>query len=457
MNEQRGNVPVKILVPVGMLGGGFPKATITRGLELGADVIAVDGGSTDSGPHYLGASQPKTARPAVMYDMRRILLGARLAGIPVIVGSCGTSGTDSGVDWLAGITAEIAAQEGLDLVVARIYSEIEPVDLHERLKNGRIHPLPPAQELEADVLDACEHIVGLMGHDPIVDALNAGANVVLAGRCTDTAIIAAVPMMRGLPWGPTWHAAKIAECGGVCTTGNGFGGVMVSIDDQGFDVEPLDESSACTPFSVAAHMLYENSDPFVMREPAGTLDTSQATYTALDDRRVRVEGSRFELAQQQTIKLEGAAAVGCQTVSIVGIRDNDAVARIDTWMTTLETFLHDRIPTVLGLEPGGYDIRLKAYGHNAVLGDLDPALEPAREVGVMFSATAADQATATMVAKFANPYLLHHPLPGMDFVPSWSFSTSPAEMERGIIYAFVLQHAVEVDSPTELTRMEVSA
>jgi hypothetical protein len=43
----------RVLVPVGMLGGGFPAHTVQRGIALGADVIAVDGGSTDSGPHYL--------------------------------------------------------------------------------------------------------------------------------------------------------------------------------------------------------------------------------------------------------------------------------------------------------------------------------------------------------------------------------------------------------------------
>ena len=38
---------VGILVPTGMLGGGFSAETIARGISLGADIIAVDGGSTD--------------------------------------------------------------------------------------------------------------------------------------------------------------------------------------------------------------------------------------------------------------------------------------------------------------------------------------------------------------------------------------------------------------------------
>jgi hypothetical protein len=43
---------VRVLVPAGMLGSGFPAQTVSRGVELGADAIVVDGGSTDSGPYY---------------------------------------------------------------------------------------------------------------------------------------------------------------------------------------------------------------------------------------------------------------------------------------------------------------------------------------------------------------------------------------------------------------------
>src|SRR3977135_3770020 len=91
---------VGILVPCGMLGAGFPPDTITRGIALGADVIAVDGGSTDSGPYYLGAATAKTTGGAVRRDLRLLLGAASAAGIPLIVGSCGTNGADAGVDWV---------------------------------------------------------------------------------------------------------------------------------------------------------------------------------------------------------------------------------------------------------------------------------------------------------------------------------------------------------------------
>ncbi|MGW5340872.1 acyclic terpene utilization AtuA family protein [Rhodococcus pyridinivorans] len=433
-----------------MLGAGFPADTISRGIALGADVIAIDGGSTDSGPYYLGASKPKTTRAAVLRDMRAILTGAARVGIPVIVGSCGTSGTDDGVEWLYAITRQVIEEEKLTgRRVARIYSEQDKVLIKQRVRDGRIHPLSPAAGLTAETVDGCEHIVGLMGHEPIVEALDSGANVVLAGRATDCAVIAAVPLMRGKPFGPTWHASKIAECGSLCTTGSGIGGVVVHIGDEGFVVEPVNVEDACTPQTVAAHMLYENTDPYRLREPAGTLDTSQAMYSALDERLVFVQGSQFEF-ESPTVKLEGSGIVGAQTLSIVGLRDPKLLARIDDWIESLDEFLHSRIPDVLGLAEEDYDIQMRPYGWNAVLGKIDPSGDPPREVGLVFCATAQDQETATAVAKFANPYLLHHALPGSDTVPSWSFMSSPAELERGALYSFMLNHVVEVSSPTEL-------
>jgi hypothetical protein len=83
--------------------------------------------------------------------------------------------------------------------------------------------------------------------------------------------------------------------------------VLVAVDATGFTLEPLDPTASCTPLTVSAHMLYENRDPIRMCEPAGTLDTSRATYTAIDERRVRVEGSAFTYAAQYTVTLEGAA------------------------------------------------------------------------------------------------------------------------------------------------------
>jgi Acyclic terpene utilisation family protein AtuA len=444
--------PVRVLVPAGMLGAGFTAESISRGIALGADAIAIDGGSTDSGPAYLATASAKMPAEAIAADLRLMLTAGAAARIPVIIGSAGTSGTDAGVDWIADIVDDITRAENLNPRVVRIYSEQSIDRIGAALADGKISPLPPAGPLDRAVLQRCDHVVGLMGAEPIVAALQQDADVVVAGRATDTALIAALPLRRGCPPGPAWHAAKIAECGGQCTTNPRGGGVLVAIDDHGFTVEPLEMSSACTPRSVAAHMLYENADPFVMREPSGSLDVTDAAYTAVDDRVVRVTGSKF-IDAPYTVKLEGAGLAGYQTLAIAGIRDPEVLSAIEQWTTTLHQFLTQKVGDLLGLAPADYHLEIRCYGWNAVLGDADPDTTTApREVGAVLLVTADAQETATKIVKLANPYLLHMPLPGMSHLPCYAFMASPAEIERGPIYEFLLQHVVSVDSPDELFR-----
>ncbi|MDX8052250.1 hypothetical protein SK571_22930 [Lentzea sp. BCCO 10_0798] len=89
-----------------------------------------------------------------------------------------------------------------------------------------------------------------------------------------------------------------------------------------------------------------------------------------------------------------------------------------------------------------------------MLGKLDPASRPPREIGVMLLVRAAPQGLATAVAKVANPLMLHLPTPDMAYLPSLAFATSPAETERGPVYEFVLNHVVDTRSPTEMFRIE---
>jgi Acyclic terpene utilisation family protein AtuA len=81
------------------------------------------------------------------------------------------------------------------------------------LREGRIKPLKPAPSFDEVVIDRAERIVGMMGAEPYLRALDQGAEVVLAGRSSDTAIFADIPMRAGIPAGIAWHAAKILECG----------------------------------------------------------------------------------------------------------------------------------------------------------------------------------------------------------------------------------------------------
>ena len=439
----------KILVPSGVLGSGCPEEALERGVSLKPDCISVDGGSTDSGPYYLGTGTSKMTRRATKHDLRQLMLARDRLKVPLLVGSCGTCGTDSGVDWMADIAREIAREEGLTARIALVYSEQRAEDLLPLLDAGKITPLDPALPLTRERLLECDHVVGLLGYEPLADAIAAGADIVLSGRTTDTAVLSAVPLMRGFPVGPSWHAAKTAECGGLCTVQTRQGGVMLTIDAAGFDIEPLHAANRCTPFTVSAHLLYENSDPYRLTEPGVVLDARDAEYAAIDARSVRVTGSRAEI-KPYTVKLEGSGGTGYRTMVFSAIADPKLLARFDEWLGNLEAYLRAGISRVMGVEEGGYGLEFRPYGKNAI--NPVPAASPPHEVGLMTLVWAPTQQQATEIAKYCNPMLLHFPLNMDDPLPSFAFPFSPAEVELGCHYEFKLNHVVHVDRPDQLAR-----
>ena len=63
---------VNILSPCGMLGYGFPAESFDRAFEHQIDGIVVDAGSTDAGPHKLGANVSIVSRMALKKDLTKI-------------------------------------------------------------------------------------------------------------------------------------------------------------------------------------------------------------------------------------------------------------------------------------------------------------------------------------------------------------------------------------------------
>lgn len=446
---------VKLLVPVGSLGAGVRAEEVRYGLEQGADVIASDAGSTDSGAAYLALGMSKNNREAVKRDLRILMAAQAEKRIPLLVGSCGQAGGDAGVNWTRDIAVEVAQELGIKPRIALLYSEQSKEALKRKKAEGKIHALSVLGPITDEMIDSCEHIVAAMGPEPYIAALEAGADIVLGGRTTDTAVLAAVPLMRGASAGLAWHAGKIGECGGQCTVNPAAGaGVLLSIDEDSFDVEPLSHPNHCEPDSVSAHMLYENSDPFRLIEPGGVLDVTAARYVQLDERRVRVTGSVWE-PQPYTMKLEGAGAGQFQTIMLVGIEQPDVLANLDEFHDKFLAALHHRVATTIGEAAGNYHISLRFYGWNAVSGQRPAAGTPApREVGVLFVATADTQEMATDIAKACNPWFFHFPLKMGTELPSYGFAFSPADIERGRVYEFRLNHVVETDGPMELVRTE---
>jgi len=444
---------VKIFVPVGSLGTGVRAAEVSAALERGMDVIATDAGSTDSGAAYLATGTSKNARSAVKADLLLLMAAQQKIKVPLIVGTAGQAGGDLNVDWTIDVVREIAHDQGYRPKIAVLYSEQSAATIKAKNAAGKVRPLPPLGPLLDETIDECRHIVALMGPEPYVAALEAGADIIIGGRSSDTAVLASFPLWKGAPIGPSWHAGKTGECGSQCTANTNLGsGVFLTIDKDGFEVEPLHPENRCTVHSVSAHMLYENSNPFRLIEPGGVLDVSAAKYEQVTDTKVRVTGSTWH-PQPYTMKLEGASGGQYQTIMIVGIADPLVLSNLDLFHNKMHRALVSRVRRTIGEAAGEFDISLRIYGWNAVSGRPVPKdAPPPREVGVMCVITAETQDLATQMAKACNPYFFHMPLfDGLE-MPSYGFPFTPADIARGQVFEFKLNHVVEVDNPLELVR-----
>ena len=440
-------MPTRVLIPSGVLGLGFDHDALRRGIAARPDAIAIDGGSTDSGPFYLGSGVSKYSRASTTAEWRILMEARAEAGVPLVIGSSGTCGTDGMVDWMTAITEEVAGALGQRVRVATVKSSQPPGDVAAAFDAGGMIALADAPEVGRGDIESCENIVALAGTEPIAEALATGADIVIAGRATDTAGIAALPVANGEHPGAAWHAAKVAECGALCSTRPMSGVVMVTVDGSGFSVEPLAEGARCTPHSVSAHMLYENADPFLLTEPGGTLDVTQARYRAIDERSVRITGSEWIRSEPYTVKLEGAGLAGFQTMLMAVIRNRRYVENSGRWVRRLERFLHDEIARRTGFGDGEFALEFRIIGRDAALGALEPRQGDANEIGVLCIVTADTQEKAHEIAKLVNPFLLHFPLTDDEELPTFAFPWSPAETDRGPLYEFRLNHALILDEP----------
>ena len=82
----------KILVPSGVLGLGFDQKALNLGLKRCPDIICIDGGSTDSGPFYLGTGTTKYSSEICKLEWKALMKAREQIGVPLVIGTCGTCG-----------------------------------------------------------------------------------------------------------------------------------------------------------------------------------------------------------------------------------------------------------------------------------------------------------------------------------------------------------------------------
>jgi hypothetical protein len=451
---------IRTIAPSGAVGAGFEETAFLAAMERERPhFVGCDSGSTDPGPWPLGAGVSHWDRTLYKRDLSVMLQAARDHDIPLLIGSAGTAGADPNLAWAREVLVEIANERGLHFQLALIHSEQDRGYLKQKLRDGKIRPLKPAPPISDEIIDNSAHIVGMMGIEPYLEALEGGADVVLAGRSSDTSIFSAIPVREGFPSGLVWHAAKILECGGASaekTTAAGLDGMMARITHDFFEIEPPNPALRCTPVSVASHMLYENPSPSILVEPSGTLDASEAVYEAASDRAVRVTGSVYVPADVYTVKLEGAELVGFQCVVVGGIRDPGIIRQFDSWLAEVKERAARRVNEVFrGVVPP-YNLIFRVYGRDAVMGDLEPnPVIEGHEICLIIEVIAPTKEAATAITHATAHIALHHPIPQWSgLITTLAYPYAPSTIPRGNVYKFNLHHVVLPDDPCEMFRVE---
>lgn len=297
--------------------------------------------------------------------------------------------------------------------------------MSERLKSGdivgcgRTVPRLTHKDIEQTV-----RIVAQMGPEPFVEAMisNPDFDIIIGGRSYDPAPYMAWCAYHALKqksgsihtlgkeaMGAFAHMGKILECGGQCATPKSNAAAAMVYQTGAFDIIPLDPNSKCVPYSVAAHVLYENSRPDVLYGPGGYMDLTKVTYEQLEDgRSVRVRGCTFHTSQSQgqryTVKLEGGKIAGFRTVFIGSYRDPILISQLDNLFARIKGYVKMQHKHVKEF----WDIEFHVYGLN----EGGTTTSSSNGIFVVGEAIAESQQIASSVASTARIACIHAPYQG---------------------------------------------
>lgn len=444
---------ITIVTPVGCIGN---RGVDNNALKLAMasykpNALAMDAGSMDCGPWYLGAGREHSPSLNIDYDLDVIISAGLKAKVPVIIGSAGGSGAKAHVDKTIQRIKRLAAKNGWKFKLAVIYSDVTNDFLVSRAKGASTIPgttsMQDGRPLSTEEAKISTTIVGMMGVEPIIDALKVGADVVLCGRAADAAVIAAFPMWKGADPGLALHMGDIMECGESAAeeikptlralTHNRIP-IVGTIRKGEFVLRPAVDTLACTPNSCLMHSFYERSDLRFAKFPNGTLDRGASKYEALNQNATRISGAKFN-NEPYSILLEGVKPVGYRSLFIFGVRTPNMIAQLDQILADV-----DAMEQKLFGEYGKVQIHWHKFGKNAVLQQAETETNPS-EIGVIADVIAPTQDLAHDIAYDLLTRVSFWRYPGRyTTAGSIAMTFSPAVFDGGQVFEFNIYHSLTI-------------
>jgi hypothetical protein len=203
--------------------------------------------------------------------------------------------------------AEAAAAAGVDLKIAVVLGD-DLMAKADELRAAGVAEMASGGPLPEQLMSMNAYL----GARPIARALELGAQIVITGRCVDSAVTLG-PLMHEFGWADDDHdllaagslAGHILECGAQATGGLFTDWRLVEgWDDMGFPVaectadgaftvsKPPDTGGLVVPAGVTEQMLYEIGDPQAYILPDVVCDFTGVEIVQAGDERVHVSGAR---------------------------------------------------------------------------------------------------------------------------------------------------------------------
>lgn len=438
----------RIICPNGHLGfAPLKPESFALGVAAGPDFIAADSGSDDIGPGPLGSDTSTSPLAWQTHDLEAMLLAARARGVPMIIGSAGDTGTNSRVDLYTGIIRDLAKKHGLaPFRLGWFYSEVDREFLRARIRSGdAIEGLEGREALTEAELDATARIVAMAGVHPFRTLLEQGADVIIGGRSSDSALFAAAALHRGYPEGLSYYLGKVLECASFCA--EPYGGketVLGEIVDGGVHVTAMHPNQRCTIASVAGHAMYERSNPNQEFVAGGMLDMSACHYEQISEKTTRVTGPRFIPIDRVRVKLEGSAKLGERFVGLAAVRDPYTIRHIDAVIAWAKQQVRDRFGET------GYELHYTVYGRDGVMGALEPVKTPAHELCIMVQGVAPTREMAEEVCMTGTRQMFYARLPDVKGTAGSVAFALDEVLPASPAYRWSVNHTVAVDDPMQL-------